>query len=201
MNRLTASILALSAAAIANSSASALVFGGNFFVAGMNRIVSTGISQGASSANLPALPINVAMCSGLTEIPVFVVTGPTTAVANGSCYRITATVLAADRFRLQFSHNGAPGSVRSFAFGGGAQKVVFDRRDPTPGTSLSGTGRDVVVTAGGGPWTVDARWTNPIQIGTMPALGDVYNRISFNFSSCFSANHTLQVEFDIDEVM
>jgi hypothetical protein len=202
MNRITASILALAAAAIVNSTASAWVFSGNVFVAGFNRIVTTGIAQNASSANLPALPIQVQLCSGVVEAPVFVITGATTATANGSCYRIFATVVGPDRFRLVIAHNGAgAGSVRQVTMGGGGQKVIFDRRNPNPGTSLSGTGRDVTPTGGSGPFTFGARWLNPIQIGTAPALGDVYNRIQFTFDPCLSVQNYIQVEFDIDEVM
>ncbi len=202
MNRITASILALSAAAIVNSTASAWVFGGNVFVPGFNRVVSTGITQGAGAANLSSLPVSVLLCSGATEAPPFVVTGATTATATGSCYRIYATVVGPDRFRLIIAHNGSgAGSVRQVTLGGGAQKTVFDRRSPTPGTSLSGTGRDVTPTGGSGPFTFGARWLNPIQIGTAPALGDVYNRIQFTFDPCLSVQNYIQVEFDIDEVM
>jgi len=78
---------------------------------------------------------------------------------------------------------------------------VFDRRNPSPGTSFSGTGRDVTPIAGAGPFTFSARWLNPIQIGAAPALGDVYNRIQFTFEPCLAVQNFIQVEFDIDEVM
>ena len=202
MNRIAASILALSAAAIVNTSASAIAFTGNFFIAGFNRVVTTGVTQGAAAANLATLPVRVTLCSGVIEMPPFVVTGATTAVATGSCYRIYATVVAADRFRLIIAHNGsAAGTVRQVALGGAMQKTVFDRRDPNPGTSFSGSGRDVTPTGGAGPSNYHARWTNPIAIGTMPARGDVFNRIEFNFDPCLAVQGYAQVEFDIDEVM
>jgi hypothetical protein len=34
----------------------------------------------------------------------------------------------------------------------------------------------------------------------MPARGDVYNKLTFDFSTCFVSNNSLNVEFDTDEV-
>ena len=194
------SLLAFAGAGFISSTASALVFGGNFFVAGCNRVIATNVVQNMSSANLPTLPVRVTLCTGAVEAPAFVVTGPTTAVLAGSCYRMSITIAAVDRTRLLITHTGAPGGISRVELGGLAQKVVFDRRDPNPGTGLSSTGRDVAVLAGAGLWTVNARWTNPIQIGTMPARGDVFNKLTFDFNTCFVSNNSLYVEFDTDEV-
>ena len=198
--RLATSMIALAAAGVISSTASALVFGGNFFVPGLNRIIATNVVQGMSSANLPALPVRVTLCSGVVEAPVFVVTGPTTATLAGSCYRMSITIASPDQTRLLITHTGAPGGIIRVELGGFAQKVVFDRRNPNPGTGLSGTGRDVAVLGGAGPWTVNARWTNPIQIGSLPARGDVFNKLTFDFNTCFVSNNSLYVEFDTDEV-
>ncbi len=194
------SLLAFATAGFISSTASALVFGGNFFVPGLNRIIATNVVQNMSSANLPALPVRVTLCTGAVEAPAFVVTGPTTAVLAGSCYRMSITIASPDQTRLLITHTGAPGGISRVELGGFAQKVVFDRRNPNPGTGFSGTGRDVAVLGGAGPWTVNARWTSPIQIGTMPARGDVYNKLTFDFNMCFVSNNSLYVEFDTDEV-
>ena len=49
------SLLAFATAGFISSTASALVFGGNFFVPGLNRIIATNVVQNMSSAHLPAL--------------------------------------------------------------------------------------------------------------------------------------------------
>ncbi len=193
--------LALASAAGLSTVASAAGFSGNVFVPGLNRIIATGITQGSSSANLPALPVRVTLCSGAVEMPVFVITSPTEAVANGSCYRIWMRVLGPDRTRLEVFHSGGSNGVRRVELGGGVQKVVFDRRSPNPGTSFSASGRDGTYLGGNGPWLVTMRWTNPIQVGTMPALGDVYNKVTLEFSTCFGTNNYVYLELDTDEVM
>ena len=86
--------------------------------------------------------MRVTCCLGAVESPAFVVTGPTIAALAGSRSRISITIPSPEQTRLLITHTGPPGGIHRDELGGFAQKVVFDRRHPNPGTELSGTGRE-----------------------------------------------------------
>ena len=61
--------------------------------------------------------------------------------------------------------------------------------------------RMVFILIGTGVLTGSADWSQPIGIGAILSLGDLNNKLSFRFNTCFTANNFLRIEFDTDEVM
>jgi len=199
MNRLALS-LAIASAALSAHAASAAGFLGNFTGSLAIRTVNA-VTQTTLVGQFPSLPVRVTMCSGAIEAPVFVVTGAATAQANGSTYVIRATLLGVDRTSFEITHTNATNNgIRTVVFGNGAQKIVFDRTQPSPGTPGSLTGRDVTYMGGAGIWNLKAVWSNPVRIPPAATVGDVFNTLILDFSACFDAWDWVKVEVDTDMV-
>lgn len=199
MNRIAASI-AIASAALATQVASAAGFLGNFTGSLAVRTVNS-VTQTTLVAQFPSLPVRVTMCSGAIEAPVFVVTGATTAQASGSTYIIRANIIGPDITRFDIVHtNASNNGIKLVTFGNAAQRIVFDRTLPSPGTPGSLTGRDVNYLAGAGVWNLRAVWGNPIRIAPAATVGDVYNTLTLDFSACFDAWDSVSIEVDTDMV-
>lgn len=199
MNRIATS-LAIASAALATQFASAAGFLGNAVAGGVMRVVNSA-TQNTLVAQFPALPVKVTMCNGAMETPIFVVTGATTAQANGSTYFIRATILGPDRTRFDVVHtNMSNNGVKRIVLGGAQQAITFDQTLPNPGTVGSLSGRNVAYIAGAGIWSVGAIWGNPIRITGLAAQGDLYNTLTLDFNACFDAWDSLTVETDTDMV-
>ena len=203
MNRLSTSIaasIAIASAAFANPTASAAGFLGNFTGPLVVRTVNS-VTQTTLVAQVPALPVRVTMCSGAIEAPVFVVTGATTAQANGSTYIIRANIAGPNITRFDIVHtNASNNGIKLVTFGNSTQRIVFDRTLPSPGTPGSLTGRDVNYLGGAGVWNLRAVWSNPIRIPTAATVGDVFNTLTLDFSACFDAWDSVSIEVDTDMV-
>ena len=207
MNRFTtslttslATIIAIASAALATPTASAAGFLGNFTGSLVVRTVNS-VTQTTLVAQFPALPVRVTMCSGVIEAPVFVVTGATTAQANGSTYIIRANIVGPDITRFEIVHtNASNNGIKVVTLGNGTQRIVFDRTLPSPGTPGSLTGRDVNYLGGAGVWNLRAFWGNPIRIPPAATVGDVYNTLILDFSACFDAWDSVSILVDTDMV-
>ena len=200
-NRNTAIIatLALTAAALASTIASAAGFGGNFVMPGPLRVVSS-LTQNTPIAALSRLPIKVTMCTGAVETPVFTIVAANTVVANGSCYQIIGTIVGPDTTRFDVIHTTTFNGLLSIELGGGTQMVLFDRTLPNPGTFNSLTGRDVTYSGGSGAWTMTAIFSGPVQFGTRPIMNDVYNKLTLRFSACFDTRDSVSFTVDTDSI-
>ena len=201
MNHSTFATLALTAAALISSGATASGFTGTVVVASPVRTCML-VRQTGFASNFLSLQIKVLMRSGVYEYPQFnVVTFSLGYVVEttGSCYRIVATVVTGNQTRFQIFHSGLPNvGVQSIEFGGLAQELVFDRTSPNPGTSTSDSGRDVQYFSGSGIWSVTAEWRNPIRIATASPLGDSYSGLKIRFSTTFRAGDHLYFDVDTD---
>ena len=159
------------------------------------------VTQTTLVAQFPALPVRVTMCSGAIEAPVFVVTGATTAQANGSTYIIRANIAGPNITRFDIVHtNASNNGIKLVTFGNSTQRIVFDRTLPSPGTPGSLTGRDVNYLGGAGVWNLRAVWSNPIRIPPAATVGDVFNTLTLDFSACFDAWDSVSIEVDTDMV-
>ena len=150
MRTSTIATLALTAAALTTTIASAAGFVGNTVAAAPVRNV-VAMSQASTMPMLLALPIKVIMCSGAAESPVFVATGLTTALATGSTYTIQATLINVTTTRFLIRNTGMSNNgILKVNFGGMTQSMVFDRTQPSPGSAGSLTGQDLVESYQGG---------------------------------------------------
>ena len=201
MRHFTIATLALTAAALTSTIANAAGFAGNTAVAGPTRNV-VAMNQATTLANLMTLPVRVSMCSGVAETPRFVAYTATSARAVGTTYIIEATLIDPTTTRFKMWHTGATtDNIIKVEFGGGAQRVAFDRTNPNPGSAGSSTGRDVFYIGGmGGAWVASALWSTPIKIGAAPAQNDTYNKLTINFTSCFTVNNYIYFNVDTDYV-
>ncbi len=198
MRNSTIATLALTAAALTTTFASAAGFTGNSVALAPTRNVLA-MNQASSLAMVLALPVKVNMCSGATEACVFVATGPSSARATGSTYIIDATLINATTTRFMMRHTGMSNDgVVKVEFGGLAQAMVFDRTLPNPGSVGSLAGLDVAYLGGAGLWNAQAIWTGPIKVGAAPAQGDVFNKIVISFTSCFMSGDFIQFNVDTD---
>jgi|GEM_PF-1272976 len=192
MNQSTFATLSLTAAALISSGATASNFAGNVVVASPVR-TAFHIRQNIPIYEFLSCPIKVLMRSGVYEYPQFnLVTSayPYAVETTGSCYRIVATVTSSNQTRFQIFHDGTPNvGVQSIEFGGATQQLIFDRAAPNPGTSFSETGRDVQYRGGAGAWTAVAEWHNPIKVGPVAQLGDVYSGLKIRFNAASAASY------------
>ena len=191
--------LALTAAALASTIASAAGFGGNFVVPGPLRVVST-LTQITGIGALASLPIKVTTCLGPVEIPVFHIVAANTVIANGSCYQIIGTLIGPNTTHFDVIHTTASNGLLSIELGGATQMVLFDRTLPNPGTQYSLTGRDVTYTGGSGAWTMTALFSGPVELGTRPIMNDVYNKLTLRFSACFDTGDSVSFDVDTDSI-
>ena len=199
MNRI-ATTIALASAALATQVASAAGFLGNFTGSLAVRTVNS-VTQTTLVGQFPSLPVRVIMCSGAVETPVFAVTGATTAQANGSTYVIRANIIGANVTRFDIVHtNASNDGIKVITLGNGAQRIVFDRTQPSPGTPGSLAGRDVAYLGGSGIWNLRAVWSNPIRIPPAATVGDVHNTLILDFNACFDAWDSVSIEVDTDMV-
>jgi len=199
MNRLTATI-AIASAALATQVSSAAGFLGNVIGALTVRTVNA-VTQSTPIAHFPTLPVRVNMCSGAIEAPVFVVTSATTAQANGSTYIIRANIIGLDTTRFDIVHTNAMNDgIKLVTFGNAAQRIVFDRTLPNPGTVGSLTGRDVTFLGGVGIWNMRAIWSNPIRVAPAVPVRDLFNTLALDFSLCFDAGDSVSFTVDTDMV-
>jgi hypothetical protein len=191
--------LALTAAALASTIASAAGFGGNFVVPGPLRVVST-LTQITGIGALASLPIKVTTCLGPVEIPVFHIVAANTVIANGSCYQIIGTLIGPNTTHFDVIHTTTSNGLLSIELGGATQMVLFDRTLPNPGTQYSLTGRDVTYTGGSGAWTMTALFSGPVELGTRPIMNDVYNKLTLRFSACFDTGDSVSFDVDTDSI-
>ena len=197
-NALTLALLASSAALTAAPVASAATFGGFIPVVSLPRSVAT-VTQAVNASDIVSMPIAVTMCTGANEFPWFVARSATVAEAVGSCYTIRATVLSANNVRLEMNHTGGGNGISSVKFGGVGSVIGFDRTNPNPGTLGSSTGRDVRFRPSVGGWVLRASYTEPIGVGALPPVGDVYGQLTLAFSTCFDIGDYLHIELDLDK--
>ncbi len=191
--------IALTAAALASTIASAAGFSGNFVVAGPLRVVGT-LTQITAIGALASLPIKVTTCLGLVEIPVFTIVAPNTVIANGSCYQIIGTILGPDTTQFDVIHTTTSNGLLSIELGGATQMALFDRTLPNPGTQYSLTGRDVTYISGTGAWSMAAVFSGPVELGTRPIMNDVYNKLTLRFSTCFDTGDSVSFKVDTDSI-
>jgi len=191
--------LALTAAALASTIASAAGFGGNFVVPGPLRVVST-LTQITGIGALASLPIKVTTCLGPVEIPVFHIVAANTVIANGSCYQIIGTLIGPNTTHFDVIHTTASNGLLSIELGGATQMVLFDRALPNPGTQYSLTGRDVTYTGGSGAWILNAVYSGPVELGTRPIMNDVYNKLTLRFTTCFDTGDSVSFDVDTDSI-
>ena len=199
-NRNTAIIatLALTAAALVSTIASAAGFSGNFVIPTPARNVNA-MTQGTAAAMFATLPVKVTMCTGAVETPVLVGTGPMTAQATGSTYIIRVTLINVDTTRVDVIHtNLSNNGIIQIDLGGGAQRLVFDRTLPNPGSAGSLTGRDGTYIAGVGLWVAQLNWSTPIKVGAAAVQNDVYNKVTLRFSTCFDSGDSFSMNLDTD---
>lgn len=192
--------IALTAAALASTIASAAGFGGNFVMPGPLRVVGT-ITQITTITNaLASLPIKVTTCLGPVEIPVFRIVAPNTVIANGSCYQIIGTIIGPNTTHFDVIHTTASNGLLTIELGGATQMALFDRTNPNPGTQNSLTGRDVTYSGGSGAWTMTALFSGPVELGTRPIMNDVYNKLTLRFSACFDTGDSVSFDVDTDSI-
>ncbi|MEI7878709.1 MAG: hypothetical protein WCI96_12400 [Planctomycetota bacterium] len=191
--------LALTAAALASTIASAAGFGGNFVVPGPLRVVST-LTQITGIGALASLPIKVTTCLGPVEIPVFHIVAANTVIANGSCYQIIGTLIGPNTTHFDVIHTTASNGLLSIELGGATQMVLFDRALPNPGTQYSLSGLDVTYTGGNGAWILNAVYSGPVELGTRPIMNDVYNKLTLRFSACFDTGDSVSFDVDTDSI-
>ncbi len=195
---LLASTLAIAAAGATASTACAATFGGFVPVVSLPRSVAS-VTQAINSADVTSIPVAVTLCSGANEFPWFVARSATIAEAVGSCYTIRATILGAAVTRIEINHTGGANGIASVKFGGPGSVVGFDRTNPNPGTVGSSTGRDVTFRPSVGAWVLRASYAEPIGVGAVPAVGDVYGQLTLGFSTCFDIGDYMNIELDLDK--
>jgi hypothetical protein len=191
--------IALTAAALASTIASAAGFGGIFVVVGPLRVVGT-ITQITAIGALASLPIKVTTCLGPVETPVFTIVAPNTVIANGSCYQIIGTLIGPNTTHFDVIHTTVSNGLLSIELGGATQMVLFDRTSPNPGTQYSLTGRDVTYTGGTGAWILNAVYSGPVELGTRPIMNDVYNKLQLRFTTCFDTGDSVSFDVDTDSI-
>ena len=194
----TLALLVSSIAIAATSAANAASFGGFIPVVSLPRSVAT-VTQGVNSADVTSIPVAVTLCSGATEFPSFVARSATIAEAVGSCYTIRATILGAAVTRVEINHTGGANGIMAVKFGGPGSVIGFDRTNPNPGTVGSSTGRDVTFRPSVGGWVLRASYSEPIGVGAVPPVGDVYGQLTLAFSTCFDIGDYLNIELDLDK--
>jgi hypothetical protein len=200
MRHFTIATLALTAAALTTTIANAAGFAGNVSVAGPTRNVVV-MNQATPLASILATPVRVYMCTGVVEMPVFVATSAVSAQAVGTTYVIEATLVDPTTTRFKMWHTGATtASISAVDFGGGAQRLAFDRTNPNPGSAGSAAGRDVAYIAGAGTWIASAVWSTPIKVGAVNAQNDAYNKLTIKFTTCFTVNNYIYFNVDTDYV-
>jgi hypothetical protein len=197
-NRIALALLASSAAIGSVSTADAASFGGFVPVVAPARSVAT-VTQTINSADLGTMPVIVTLCSGATEFLTLAPRSATVAEAIGSCYTIRATILSANNTRLEVNHTGGANGITAIKFGGPGSVIGFDRTNPNPGTAGSSTGRDVTFRPSVGGWVLRASYYEPLGIGAMPPVGDVYGMLTLAFSTCFDSADYLNIELDLDK--
>lgn len=197
-NALTLALLASSATLTAAPVASAASFGGFIPVVSLPRSVAT-VTQTVNSADVTSIPVSVTLCNGAVESPSFVVRSATIAEAVGSCYTIRATILGAAATRIEINHTGGGTGITAVKFGGVGSVIGFDRTNPNPGTVGSSTGRDVRFRPSVGGWVLRASYAEPIGVGALPPVGDVYGQLTLAFSTCFDIGDYLNIELDLDK--
>ena len=198
MRHATIATLALTAAALTTTIASAAGFVGNYAIPGSGRSVQA-MNQSTPLAHILALPIKVVMASGAVEAPVFVAQNSITAVAQGNGYLIVATMQTATQTMFGLRHLAlTPESIVRIHFGGAQQSLVFDRTSPNPGSAGSLAGQDVAAISVQGLWDARAVWSNPIKVGTAPVRNDAYNMLSIYFSAGVNNGDSFYFTVDTD---
>jgi hypothetical protein len=197
-NRIALALLASSAAIGSVSTADAASFGGFIPVVAPARSVAS-VTQGTNASDISTIPVTVTLCSGASEFVTFVPRSATVAEAVGSCYSIRATILGANRTRVEISHTGGNNGVGAIKFGGPGSVIGFDRTNPNPGTVGSSTGRDVTFRPSIGGWVLRASYFEPLGVGAMPPVGDVFGMLTLTFSTCFDTGDFCHIELDLDK--
>jgi len=172
------STLAFAASSVATSIASAAGIGGLAEAASSPRVVAS-VSQTTTAAALATLQARITLCSGAVEIPVFVASSATTAVATGSVYAIKATIVNATCTRFDVLHTGGPTGVTLIELGGTNSQVCFDRSQPGLRANGSSTGMDFALstTASIGSWTAYATYRNPVHLAGTVDSGDLFGGV------------------------
>ncbi len=201
---LSSRTLALTAAAIASLGATtashAATFGGFTMAAGVLRTVAA-VNQASTGATNATSYLSVTTCAGVVQYPVFVVTGATTCQAVGAGYQINMTVSTANQTRVRITATAATCQVRSVKFGTPNSMCGYDLTNPNPGTLGSLTGFNPVPTIlVGGAWNATIRFDNAVRIGGMAPVGDLYNIMTVNFSSCFDVGDVFEFVVDTDRL-
>lgn len=199
MTKRTTTVFASLALLASTAAASAAGFGGVFAAPGTTRVTNW-VNQASTVASLQTIPIKVQMCNGAVEAPVFVAAGAGSVIAAGSCYQVTATIIAANQTQFSIVHTGGANGIKTISFGTVNTHSAFDRTMPAPGTPGSMSGQDVVPMLMAGAWNVNCGYSDIVKLGAAPPVGDLYCRLTLYFSSCFDVGDVFTFRADTDQI-
>jgi hypothetical protein len=199
MNRLPSLALALLAPLAAAATSHAQVYTGYTIATGTVRVV-TAVNQSATSGSNATSTLVVQRWSGAIEAPVFSYTSPSSCIATGPDYQIVMTNVGLNRTSILIQATSSTCSIRSVTFGASTTKCGFDLTNPSTGTTGSSVGLNPVPAAMGGAWSTSIKFDNAVKLATAPIRGDLFSRMTVNFSSVFNGGDVWQFEVDTDYI-
>lgn len=192
-----ASLASLAAAA----SSQAATYGGFVTAPGVLRGTNL-VAQGQTDLANATSYVTVVRSTGVLEYPAFVVTAPGVCTATGPDYVIQMTVLSPTQTRIKIGATAASCGIRQISFGTPNSRCAYDLTNPNPGTPGSLQGANIAPIAGGlvGTWNATAKFDNAVNIFGAVAQGDLFSRMTLNFSTTFDAGDVFAFTVDTDVI-
>lgn len=194
----TIALASLASLAIAGASQAA-VWGGFGVLPGVLRPTNL-VVQNQTAASNATSSLAVTLCTGAVQYPPFVVVSATTCVANTPNYQIIMDVLSPTQTKVSIIALSATCAIKSISFGTPNSQCAFDLTNPNPGTVGSLQGANPLATGLTGAWTSTIRFDNAVNIFGAAAVGDLYSRMTVNFSSCFDVGDVCTFTVDTDKI-
>jgi hypothetical protein len=201
MRHLATIALASLASLAAAASSQAATYGGFTTAAGALRGTNM-VVQGQSDMSNATSFLTVVRSTGVLEYPAFVITAPGVCTATGPDYVIQMSVLSATKTRIKIGASAASCGIRQISFGTPNSRCAYDLTNPNPGTIGSLQGANIVPLAGGlvGMWNATAKFDNAVYVFGTPVQGDLYSRMTLNFSLTFDAGDVFAFDVDTDAI-
>jgi len=155
------------------------------------------VLQNQTGASNATSYLTIQRCSGVIETPVFVAAGAS-CTATTADYQIIMDVLSPTSTRVTIVATSATCDIRYVRFGTPNSRCAYDMTNPNPGTVGSGAGANPVAVGLIGAWTANVRFDNAVNRIGAASMGDLYSRMTVNFSSCFDVGDLCQFTVDTD---
>jgi hypothetical protein len=175
-------------------------------------VVSKNLAVGSSSvpgltgfttlgSQMDGLSVLAAFANGFTQTLQWTDTGASSGGVSGTGWSLTES---GDTFSSPWVFTFAPSSSLGaltrlvLDASGTGQVTIFDTTSPDPGTPNSSQGRDFSISSGCTSCSGTAVYSNPVGIGNVAAIGDLFHTLTITFTTGTGPTSTFQFLQDTD---